>query len=412
MRFFQIPQRSKWAFWLLVSLAMVLIVGEYYRIGDFNIFLQASDVLAEGGNPYEVHYGGGFKYFYSPFFAVLIYPLTHLPTGLVSILWNLLGLLMLIRVFWIISNHYLKGIRFNRNLVLFLGILLAVFPLYYNFHVTQMSIFMLFGVFESVYQAERKKWPVWGSFILAATINVKLLPLVVIPYLLYRGKFRASLLVILFLGVLMALPALVLGWSLNWSLHADWLNQVNPSNAENLLDIEEPALHSISSLVSALFSDQISLNELKIPRHILVLDETTIYWISNLLRLLLIGGTLYVLRNLPFRTAKSQYSKVWELSYLCLVIPLLFPHQQVYAFALLLPASYYIVLYLHQAKPTLPKGRFGLLMALTILAGLIINIELYLGHFREYYWHYKVLTYGALLLLALLLVCHPKRLEQ
>jgi hypothetical protein len=93
---------------------------------------------------------------------------------------------------------------------------------------------------------------------------------------------------------------------------------------------------------------------------------------------------------------------------------LIFPHQQQYAFYFAFPAATYLIYYCIHAffnnEWGKPKSGYGI-MTLFFLSYLLMSSTFILGEFRNYYDHYKVLTYGAFILIGLLAYCRPQRLE-
>ncbi|MCD4732360.1 MAG: DUF2029 domain-containing protein [Bacteroidales bacterium] len=396
---------------LFAVFAIVFLIVEFNRIGDFKIFLLASEALGNNENIYSRHYIAGFRYFYSPLFAILIYPLTLIPEVVSGAIWNLISFMMLGRTFWLIQKMFLPDdIKLQR--IYLLSFAAAIFPIYTNFHHTQMSAFMLYSIFECIYQVNYKKQKVLGAGILALAINVKILPIVFIPYFIYRKEFRVAFFTIFFLIIYLALPGLIIGNEFNSELVVSWWKAIDPLKSRNIIDVDEKTLHSLTSLFSTLFTDQFSVNELTLKRNILTLDETVVSRIINIVRLVLIFFTFYFLRTWPFRKQKEPLAIFWEVSYICLLIPLIFPHQQTYGFLLLFPAIYYLIFYFLHSKPFFKHPwKFYLITALGLFAFLIINLELLLGLYRELFWHYKTLTYGAILLLIALALSRPSIIE-
>ena len=391
--------------------AIVFLIAEYSRIGDFEIFLRASVALGNNEDIYKISYIHGFKYFYSPLFAVFIYPLTLIPSSLAGLIWNSLSFFLLARIFWLISEMFLKNFQIDIKKIQTLTFIAVLLPVYANFHATQMSVFVLYSIIECLYQIRKNKYPVFGAAILALAINIKILPIVIIPYLLYRKEFKAIILTLIFTLIYLIIPGLLLGMKTNLELHLSWLRLIDPTTTINIIDLNERGLHSVTSLVSSLFTDYTNPYELTIKRNILNLNESTVSLIITIIRSFLILFTLYFLRTLPFRKQKNPLFVFWEVSYICLVIPLIFPHQQIYAFLLILPAAYYLVFYFMNAKPSyINKWKFHLVKGLGIGAFLIINLQLILGMYREIFWHFKTITYGVILLMIVLAFCVPSKL--
>jgi len=99
-----------------------------------------------------------------------------------------------------------------------------------------------------------------------------------------------------------------------------------------------------------------------------------------------------------------------EVSYILLLVPLIFPHQQHYAFLFALPA-FSVVAYFLMIKPETYKYR-KITVALLILIGLSFDLKLLLGEFNAYYDHFKIITYSALLLIPLLAYVSKKISKQ
>lgn len=397
---------------LLVGFALVMLIAEFHRIGDFNIFLLASKSMAEGHNMYVMYFVHGYKYFYSPLFAILIYPLTLIPLELAGFIWNLLSFVMLGRLFWVIQKLYFNHIKFPQNKIFILAFLALIYPLYLNFHQTQMSVFVLFSIFECLYRIQNKQF-LLAAFWLAIAINIKIMPLVFIPYLIYRREYKVVLYVILFSVLFLVIPMLSVGYSNNIVLHREWFKLLNPLKPKNVIDLHERQLHGLTSLIASLFTDVINISEKPIRRHIVLLEHQTVSYIINTVRGFLVLFTFYFLRTKPFVIKRNKLSCFWEISYITLLIPLIFPHQQSYAFVLMLPSVIYLVYFFNNGglKAVKPKWHKVMLRCF-IVAAIIVNLTLLLGEFRELYWHFKTMTYGALIILVLLALCQPKYIKE
>jgi hypothetical protein len=81
----------------LLSAAMLAIgiatAAANWHLTDLKAYLAAAELLAAGGNPFDVHLlerGLPYHYHYSPWFAALFIPLTALPVEAVRIGWSIL----------------------------------------------------------------------------------------------------------------------------------------------------------------------------------------------------------------------------------------------------------------------------------------------------------------------------------
>jgi hypothetical protein len=240
-----------------------------------------------------------------------------------------------------------------------------------------------------------KEWK--GGALIALGINIKIMPIVFFPYLIYRGYWKGALSIFLVSMSLLFLPGIFIGWEYNLFLLGEWWNGINPSQRENVLDFSRAGF---GSLVTALFHNQNGKVSLIF---ITPLSIKSIVFITNGLRLFLIFFTLYFLRSLPFQKAKFTLHRLWEVGYLFLVIPFLFPHQQNYAYFFVYPAVVYLMYVFFEKIKT--RGSFGKLdlkdkyfLGILGLSYLMMSLELFLGEFRTFYIDIRLMTWAAILL--------------
>lgn len=404
----------------LVILCITLLFGvvilfvEPFRFGDFQVFLEASKALYSHQNIYANSYIDGFHYFYSPLFATILLGFHNAPDIVPLIIWKLLNLFFLYRVWIMFENLFLDLTLFSpRQKILFQLLVFAsgFFLLFSTFHLSQMTLFLLYGLLEGVYQIRQQKNLVFGSILIALVINIKIMPVVIIPWLLYRGEFKSTIYVVLFIILLLFLPGLILGFQYNSFLLSEWWKSINPSNIEHVLDLEETGFHGLSSFIAALCSSGVGNNfDLPLKRNVVSLEPETISSIINFFRLVLISLTLLVLKSKPFTRAIDKPQLFRELSYIFLITPLIFPHQQVYGFLFAFPAIVYVIYFLVLEHMAIGIKAWRLI--LVIISMVVINLELFLGFARAWLWHYKTLTYGVLLLLVVLILFAASELRK
>ena len=402
--------KASYTKYLLFVVLLVYILLETRQHQDFDIFLLASKDFLQGGNIFVHHYEDGFRFFYSPLFAALLIPFTFLPVYVARVIWLTLNVLAFIRCFNLIKG-YLHFDTFSKKQKLlfdFLSIVFSAKLLLDNFHNGQVTIFMLLFMLEGLRLLNSNKI-LWGAALIALGINFKFLPLVLLPYLFYNKQLKACAYIILWYTVFLFLPALVCGYEFNNTLLKDWVSAINPSNTQHLIDTDETTLNGLTTLIPTLLMDTVpDPHALSLKRNLLNLDITTVIVIINMVRLLLLCFVFYFLRRKIFTLPKTNLHRLWELSYIFLLIPLIFPHQQHYAFFMMMPASMYVIYALFVAKldkHIINKGIVGVL----ILIYLLTNAHLLVGEFRKYYDHYKIITYGGLLMIGLLAYLKPDK---
>ncbi len=402
----------------LLAIAFILAGCIYLMIeargtGDFFIYISASSDLFHNKNIYTECYSQWFHYYYSLLFAILIFPLSYLPLYFAQLIWLALNAFFLYRIVKIIAGYFdVSSFSLRQKQVLlavciFFGLRLILD----NFHVKQITICILYLALEGMRLITSGN-KIRGALCIAFAINIKLLPIVLLPYLLYRKEFKASFYIIIFYALMMILPIMLIGPDRFNVLLSSWWNLVNPTTNKNILDVDERSFHGLSTLLSTLLVKNVPDNlALPIKRNIADVSLTQLTWILNITRLALISFSLYFFRTRPFVPAKNKLHGYWEVSYLLLIVPLIFPHQQHYAFLFIMPAVCYIFYYLASNFALIPPLKFRILMIACTLSYLCCNLSLLMGEFNVYYMHFKILTYGALLIIPILAACMPKALQ-
>ena len=394
---------------ILVGVLIYLII-EARNQGDLFIYLSASRDLFRGKDIYSIWYVDWFYYYYSVLFAILISPLNLLPAYVAQLLWLMLNAFFLYRTIKIIASYFNSPLltRKQRQLLLILSIVFGLRFIMGNFHYQQVTILILYLILEGLELIfSGKKFA--GALLIALGINIKMLPLVILPYLVYRREFKATMFVIISFATMAFIPALIIGIERNNFLLISWWNHINPVSSHHTLDVDEASFHSLSTLLTTLLIEKApDTHALPIRRNIADMSITQLTYILNTIRLLLITFSIYFFRTKPFVSQLDKIHRFWEVSYLLLLVPLIFPHQQHYAFLFIVPAMCYIFYYLISQKNNITPFKFWALVVCCVISYLAGNLALLLGEFNAYYQHFKILTYGALIVIPMLAVCIPK----
>lgn len=403
--------------WFLIVLACLYFVKVYNTdVGDFRSYYHAGTKLRAGVSPYFFYVpeeGWVSMFSYPPFFALLMLPFTVLPIELSSLIWNGLSLAALFRVYRLIIGtleikKHLNSTQYR--FFVFLTIAFTVRFFLYNFDLTQSTLIVMWGTLEGLRLIKNDKF-VLGSLLLAVVISIKLLPLVILPYLIYRAYFKETFLTIFFILVLNSLPIFVYGKDGFLQILGEWWRIVNPTNMEFTLkqNSGDESTHGLSAFVPAFFSD--STVRYGLRRHFIALNSNQIIGLLLGFRLFFIALTLYFLRLKPFKKTTSPYQFMWEVSYLMMVIPLLFPQQMKYAFALLLPAFSYIIFYIMRMERGM---KFRVLIGLMTLVFILTTVStdgIVGKQFYQYGQYYKLITWGNFLLIFTLALCLPNSVK-
>jgi len=392
---------------LIVTLVYCYFETKYHQ--DFDIFILATQDFLSGGNIYVNTYDNGFHFFYGAIFSVLLAPLSFLPIYVARFVWIVLNIFALFKT-WKLITDYLEKRDFSAKQILWFNAFCFIFSaklVLDNFHNGQVTIFLLLIMLQGLKLINQNKNSA-GACLIALGISIKLLPLIIIPYLFFNKQFKAVALIIVFFILFLVLPSLIVGFEQNNKLLIEWWHLINPTTTANVIDTGEPGLNGLTTLIPTLFMADVPSNaECILKRNILNLNPQTIGSIINGIRLILVVFTVYFLRRLPFKKAKTKLQSTWELSYILLLIPMIFPHQQHYAFLLALPAVIYCIYWLFVQRSIISKHKFYLRFILLSIIYICFNLHLLLGEFREYYDHFKIISYGSILLVLVLAMCKP-----
>jgi hypothetical protein len=389
------------------AIVAVILVEASAGRNDLDIFLAASSDIFLGNNVYASTYFDGYHYYYSVFFASVIYPLTFLPPFLSKLVWLSFNVFLIARiiklVLWFFDDW--KTTKEIRTLLIWLSVIFCLRFLKGNLHLGQLTILMLAISLEAMYRAYKNQF-VFGSFLLALAINIKLLPIVLIPYLIYRAQWKMVMATLGSLVVLYFLPAVWFGFKQNYFLLSEWWVLVNPNDQRHIIDLDESSFHSLTTLCAALFTDS-SFDPvgLQTKWNIACLTNQQLFALITSVRLTLVIFALWFLRSMPFVGFGSKEKTWWEISYLLLVVPLIFPHQQHYAFLMALPAVVWLLYWLLSLS-NYPSNVKSFTLAVLVVY-LTFNLSLLLGVFNSYYNHFKIVTFGALILVLLLACARP-----
>jgi hypothetical protein len=275
----------------------------------------------------------------------------------------------------------------------------------------QVTFFLLWAVLESV-NLIRKGKSIPGGVLLGIAINIKLMPILLLPYLVYRGYFKALLVCVITCIALLFLPALFIGYDDNQFLLSEWWSIINPGNKEHLFETGI-GTHSLTAFLPVYLTE--TGGEMPFKRNIFNLNYEAVTLIVNISRLFLLSLSLLYFRSLPFRQESNKLKSFWELAFFLLLIPLILPHQQKYAFLLAVPMVSYLV-YFFIATHRYPRNAgYYLTLSIFILCALFFS-PLYgsdiIGKFLfRLTQHYRFLTFATLFLIPVSLYCNPGKLS-
>jgi len=392
----------------------VLAVFYAYRCAhvghDFEVFVYAGGKLIHGQNIYKPPFIQNLQYYYSPLFALLLAPFSSLPIIIPQILWIFFSYFLLYRI-WILCAEYFDTSKFTyqQKIIWFIiSLLLSIRFILIDIGFVQMTTFLLWASLQSIKWIKDGRY-ISGAALLALAINIKLLPLAFVFYLFYRSYYKPAIFTCLFYLLYLFIPAIYLGWDRNMSLMHDWFAIINPINKEWTIETEDGP-SSLVALIPIYITKTTGV--LTFKRNFLDLSFSQVSLILNIVRLAFVLLTLVFLGTMPFKPIKNKLRTFWEMSYLFIVIPLLYPHQQQYAFVYIIPAFIYLSWYFVANWDTVKLKFNGLTWALLAVVCFnftpLIGRDVITSYFFEVLLYLRILPMAVIMLIPLLWFCKPK----
>jgi hypothetical protein len=236
------PFYKKKRIWTLLLLALLFVPyifttasTQASRGGDFRIFLVAGDRLIHGTMLYEGSKVASWVT-WPPFFAVFIAPFTLLAKvslPLTQVFWYLLTTLLFFLAIgeWVRIMHgkpfgwfdESKGISLYSPVIL-IPIVLVYGPFYDNVSQLQLGTVLLFLMTLGIRDLGRHNRQVRAGFWFGVAAALKAFPVLIIVYLVYRKKIKATASMIATGGLLTLLPVLRYGFYNFFEMVRTWIS--------------------------------------------------------------------------------------------------------------------------------------------------------------------------------------------
>lgn len=390
---------------------IILSIASASNGGDFDVSLDAAIKLSNHQNIYAPPFIKGLQYYYSPLFALLLIPFSS-NFFIIELLWLLLSGFLLFRIFVLVKS-YLDLSFFSAKDKLLLITISSFFVIrfvLYNVGMIQITVFLLWAIFESINLIQNKK-NILGSIILAFAINIKLMPLIALPYLLYRQKYKSSALVLVLSALYLILPSLFIGYDFNSFLLIEWWDVINPLNSEHLIEAGTNA-QSLVGLVPVFLTE--TNGQIDISRNLLSLSTENAVLITNIIRLTLVALTLWFLKS-PFIKKTDSLNEIRALGYICLLVPMIFPHQQKYAFIFLYPIimylTYYCIILWKYDWNKKSKIYVFSLLSISVILSPIIGSDIIGRYTYDLIHHFRLLGITVLILIIYTAIANPQNIR-
>lgn len=204
----------------IIGLCVSVLVTDVNRVrdrvtGDFEHFYYAAEAVRNGTDPYA---SGSRGYIYPPLIAFLFEPLAYLGRDRAAALMLGINVVTALLAITLAADEFLRRFEAPRNIlvllaVVLLSMLLDIDKIKGEWQMWQTDVFMLLLFVLGLRWLDRL--PVASGIALGIAVNIKYLPLMFIPWLLLRRRWKTTISLIAATILCALLPAIATGWSNN-----------------------------------------------------------------------------------------------------------------------------------------------------------------------------------------------------
>jgi hypothetical protein len=213
---------------VLTAVVLGFLLNTYRKgMNDFRVVHRAATRVIHQDNLYnfdDQHY----LYKYSPSFAFLVAPIGLLPFSAAKVIW-ILGMCICLLLIMRWSKRMIMG---DRSPPAYLYLLTLLFTSKFwvrEMWLGQTDLLMLVFIFLFISCTDRGK-DFWAGLFLAMAVIIKPTPLIFMPYLLFKRRFKPVVSLVMASMVLVLLPSIVYGISGNISLLSGWKTVMSVSS--------------------------------------------------------------------------------------------------------------------------------------------------------------------------------------
>ncbi|MCK4403748.1 MAG: DUF2029 domain-containing protein [candidate division Zixibacteria bacterium] len=384
--------KKKDYFRIAIYAVLIIVMLGYFRntlrkgMTDFKVVHRATTRVLNQENLYNVD-DGHYLYKYSPSFAVLIAPLGLFSVFPAQVAW-LVG--MCICLFFIMrwSKRMIMG---DRSPPAYLYLLTLLFTSRFwvrEFWLGQTDFLMLFFIFLFILSTDQGKELKAGVFF-ALSVIIKPTPLIFVPYLLYKKKFKLIGYLTIMCAVLVFVPSFVYGISGNLNLLSGW---------RTILSASSPPLLSVDMNQSLFAFFYRFLTSTPYQVNILNLNYTAVNLLIYTTAVGLFIFLLFLNHKLKFvQKSFVDHREYLEYSLLLILMALLSPLGWFQNFASSIPA-YMLLLYYVLRTELKDRFVFTLLMLSFLLVD-AINFETVGRRINDLSLYLSFITFGIFLVI-------------
>jgi hypothetical protein len=200
----------KKSIFIVVCISCILLAAKAIFLPaypDFEVYYKASDLVIKHANPYReiTTYFPTITFLYPPALLVLIYPLALLAKTQAQLLWFVVSYAAFALSIALLTRQFFRQ-QFFLHVLLFLSAASVFFPTRFTFGMGQINMICLLLLSAAFFVYRNNRKAMTGAF-LGISISLKLFPVLLLGYFLYRREWK-----VLFSVVGTVLSLLVISW--------------------------------------------------------------------------------------------------------------------------------------------------------------------------------------------------------
>lgn len=207
-------------------------------------------------------------------------------------------------------------------------------------------------------------------------------------------------------------PSLFIGYDFNRFLLSEWWQVINPLKGEHLIEAGTRA-QSFVGMIPVFLTE--TKGQIDISRNLVSLSPELAVTITNVVRVVFVLLTVFFLKS-PFTKRVDPLNELRAIGYICLLVPMIFPHQQKYAFLFLYPMIVYltyncIVLWKYDWNLRSKCFVFSL-MAISLLFSPIVGSDVIGRRIYDLIFHFRLVGIAVLFLILFAALSSPRKIQQ
>lgn len=400
---------------IILLVLLFELVRSAFRMGDFVGYINAGNLTLRGQYIYSDYLNT-----WPPFFSIFSVPLSlidRLSPVLVRGLWLIFSAAaffwaMRISVRWLYQKRMLfpfqkeqvNTIAFSSLAVFVPFLIMARFTLD-NLANVQINMLLLWTSILVIDWFIKGKYS-WAGILLALSISVKIYPIFLFLYFIFKREFNIIGWTILFLVIFNTVPFLVYGFDQALAYYSHWWHEI----AAPYPSVQHKNQSFFSMLRSLLTNESpgldIYINVMDLPIDLL---KKISYGIIVIIALY----PMYLFRKKL--TNKSSEFALLEYSFVLTAIPILSPLAWKAYFIYLWPAYLLVYYYLYRSSLNISDRKKKILKTIYMVSILlnVFSTDLFAGrYFSDVLESYSCITIGTMLLMGLLLVFYTSLKKQ